>query len=197
VGGGQDVDGGRAGGSQAGDCQAAAPQLLVAIAAAGLLVITVYGLRLVGTDTLVMLPTVLFLAVYLGSMVAAVRLLSGRARVAAVPAALAVLVMLAYCGWALVLPAAVALAVGWHEVSARRRDRRAAAAATRPELTPAISRRRLTPAASHPGLTSAASRCGLGPATSRQSAVRVAPQPASADSVCVVAVRCGQSAVRV
>ena len=104
-----------------------APQrrLLTAIGAAGLLLITLYGLRIVGTTALVAVPTALFLAVYLGAMAAAVRVLrdGGRSRsrsrgrglawLAAWPAAVAVTVMLGFCGWALVLPAAIVLAVCW------------------------------------------------------------------------------------
>jgi amino acid efflux transporter len=88
-----------------------APLFLAAVAASGLLLITLYGLGLVSPAALVAIPTTLFLAVYLGSMVAAVRVLRGPARWAAVPASLAVLVMLACCGWALALPAVVAVAV--------------------------------------------------------------------------------------
>ena len=60
------------------------------------------------------MPTALFLSVYLGSMAAAARALHGPARWAAVPATLAVIVMLAYCGWSLAIPAIVALAVIRH-----------------------------------------------------------------------------------
>ncbi len=91
-----------------------APGFLAAIAVAGLLLITLYGLRLVSTASLVAVPTALFLSVYLACMAAAARLLRGPARRAAVPAALAVIVMLAYCGWALAIPALVALAGSWH-----------------------------------------------------------------------------------
>jgi amino acid efflux transporter len=49
--------------------------------------------------------------VYLGCMTSAVRVLRGAARLAAVPAAVIVAVVLAYCGWALLAPSAVALAV--------------------------------------------------------------------------------------
>jgi amino acid efflux transporter len=87
------------------------PRFLLAIAASGLLLITLYGLHIVNPASLVSVPTTLFLAVYLGSMVAAVRELRGPARWAAVPAAIAVLVMLACCGWALALPVLVATAV--------------------------------------------------------------------------------------
>ena len=84
--------------------------LFLAIAMSGLLLITLYGLGLVSPAALVAIPTTLFLAVYLGSMLAAARVLRGPARWAAVPATAAVVVMLAYCGWALVVPAAIAVA---------------------------------------------------------------------------------------
>ncbi len=90
-----------------------APLLLASIALAGLLLITLDGLGLVSTSSLVMLPTALFLAVYLASMLAASRVLRGPARAAALPASLAIVVMLAYCGPALVLPAVIAAAAGW------------------------------------------------------------------------------------
>jgi amino acid efflux transporter len=101
-------------------------RLLAAIGAAGLLLITGYGLRLVGTAALVAVPTALFLAVYLGAMVAAVRVLRGPVRVAALPAALAVAVMLAFCGWALAVPAAIALAAGGRARADARRQRMSA-----------------------------------------------------------------------
>jgi amino acid efflux transporter len=88
-----------------------APLFLAAVAASGLLLITLYGLGLVSPAALVAIPTTLFLAVYLGSMLAAVLVLRGPARLAAVPASVAVVVMLACCGWALALPALVAVAV--------------------------------------------------------------------------------------
>ena len=94
---------------------------LAVIAASGLLLITLYGAGVVSTGSLVAIPTTLFLAVYLGSMTAAVRVLRGPARWAAVPAAAAVAVMLPYCGWALAAPVLVAaavigrcFAVGWN-----------------------------------------------------------------------------------
>jgi len=87
-------------------------RLVAAIAVAGLLLITLYGLRIVSTAALVTLPTVLFLTVYLGAMAAAARVLRGPARLAALPALLAVAVMLGFCGWALALPASIALAAG-------------------------------------------------------------------------------------
>jgi amino acid efflux transporter len=90
-----------------------APRFLAAIAVSGLLLITLYGFGVVSPAALVAIPTTLFLAVYLGSMIAAVRVMRGPARWAAVPASAAVVVMLACCGWALALPALVALAVTW------------------------------------------------------------------------------------
>jgi amino acid efflux transporter len=96
--------------------------LLAAITATGLLLMIGYGLHIVGTAALVAVPTALFLTVYLGAMTAAARVLTGPARLAARPAALAVIVMLGFCGWALALPVAVAVAVGWRS---RPRARRA------------------------------------------------------------------------
>ena len=89
----------------------AQPGFLAAIAAAGLVLITLYGAGLVTTTGMVGIPTALFLSVYLAAMAAAIIVLRGAARTAAIPAALAVVVMLAYCGWLLAIPAAVALAV--------------------------------------------------------------------------------------
>ena len=87
-----------------------APRFLAAVAASGLLLITLYGFAGASPAALVAIPTTLFLAVYLGSMVSAVRVLRGPARWAAVPASAAVTVMLACCGWALALPALIAVA---------------------------------------------------------------------------------------
>jgi amino acid efflux transporter len=103
----------RPGRSRASNGQAAPKRLLLsAIAITGLVLLAAYGLHLVSTAVLVTVPTTLFLAVYLGAMTAALRLLRGAARFAALPGALAVLVMLGFCGWALAIPAAVSLAAG-------------------------------------------------------------------------------------
>lgn len=100
-----------AGGPEGGDGDARRPgRLFLAIAMSGLLLITLYGLGLVSPVTLVAIPTALFLAVYLGSMLAAVRVLHGPARWAAVPATAAVAIMLAWCGWALAVPVLIAVA---------------------------------------------------------------------------------------
>jgi len=81
--------------------------LLAAIAATGLPLIALYGVGLVSPVSLVAIPTTLFLTVYLGSMLAAARVLRGLARLAAIPATAATAIMLAYCGWALAVPAAI------------------------------------------------------------------------------------------
>jgi amino acid efflux transporter len=85
--------------------------LLAAIAVSGLPLIALYGFGLVSPVSLVTIPTTLFLAVYLGSMLAAARVLRGPARLAAVPATAATAIMLAYCGWALALPVAIVAVV--------------------------------------------------------------------------------------
>ena len=88
-----------------------APRFLAAVAVSGLAVIALYGLGLASPAALVALPTTLFLVVYLGCMTSAVRVLRGPARLAAAPAAVIVALVLGYCGWALLAPALVALAV--------------------------------------------------------------------------------------
>jgi amino acid efflux transporter len=88
-------------------------RLLTAISAAGLLLIFLYGLGVVSTAALVAVPTSLFLAVYLAAMVAGARVLRGAVRLACLPAAVAVIIVLGFCGWALAIPAAVALAASW------------------------------------------------------------------------------------
>jgi amino acid efflux transporter len=97
-------------------------RLLAAITAAGLLLITLYGLRIVSTAALVAVPTALFLAVYFGAMVAAARVLRGPEQLAAFPAALAVVILLGFCGWALTVPAAVALAASFRPPASSRRS---------------------------------------------------------------------------
>jgi amino acid efflux transporter len=85
--------------------------LLAAIAGTGLPLIALYGVGLVSPVSLVAIPTTLFLTVYLGSMLAAARVLRGLARLAAIPATGATAIMLAYCGWALAVPVAIIAAV--------------------------------------------------------------------------------------
>ena len=111
---------------------AAAPKrlLLSAIAVTGVILLTAYGLHLVSTAALVAAPTTLFLTVYLGAMTAALRVLRGAARLAAIPGALAVLIMLTFCGWALAIPAAVTL------ITARNPQTRPRRPAPSPKPTP-------------------------------------------------------------
>jgi amino acid efflux transporter len=90
-----------------------APRFLAMIAGSGLTLITLYGLGLASPAALVAIPTALFLAVYLGCMASAVRVLRGPARLAAVPAAVVVLAVLGYCGWTLAAPLIVAAVVVW------------------------------------------------------------------------------------
>jgi amino acid efflux transporter len=104
-----------------------APRFLSAVAVSGLAVIALYGLGLASPAALVALPTTLFLVVYLGCMTSAVRVLRGPARLAAAPATVIVALVLGYCGWALLAPALVALAVlAWPARSRRPRAARPA-----------------------------------------------------------------------
>jgi amino acid efflux transporter len=96
--------------SPAGGGARPAPRFLIWIAAFGFALIAAYGVGAASPAALVALPTTLFLVVYLGCMISAVRVLQGRARLAAVPAAAVVAVVLGYCGFALLAPLAVALA---------------------------------------------------------------------------------------
>jgi amino acid efflux transporter len=86
-----------------------ARSLLVTIGLLGMVVIALYAAGVVSTTTLVGIPTSLFIAVYVGSMTSAAVVLRGPARAAAVPAAVAVAVVFAFCGWMVLLPATVAL----------------------------------------------------------------------------------------
>jgi amino acid efflux transporter len=76
----------------------------------------------VSTAQLVVLPTTLFVAVYVAATAAGVRLLSGSARLAAALSCAAVGVVLAFAGTAVALPVLVGAVAGW---SARRRSPRA------------------------------------------------------------------------
>jgi amino acid efflux transporter len=100
--------------------------LLALIGAAGLLLIGLYALHLASTAALVALPTTMFLCVYLACTASAARILAGPARLAAVPAFLAVAAVLAFCGWAIIAAGAVALAAALASRSADDQDGRAA-----------------------------------------------------------------------
>jgi amino acid efflux transporter len=92
-------------------------RLLLAITVAGLLLISMYGLKIVSTTALVAVPTASFLLVYLAAMIAGARVLPGPVRLACIPAAVAVMIVLGFCGWALAVPGAVALAAGRRRTS--------------------------------------------------------------------------------
>jgi amino acid efflux transporter len=97
--------------------RARSPGFLAMIGVAGAVLITLNGFGLASVAALVVAPTALFLTVYLACMLAAARVLRRPLRRIAVVAALAVAIMLAYCGWALAIPAIVTLAAA---VAARR-----------------------------------------------------------------------------
>ena len=84
----------------------------VAIAGWGLLVLGLHAFGQADTAFLVAVPTALFVTVYVGCTLSAVRVLRGRARVAAVPSLVAVVVVLAFSGWAVAIAAVVA-GTGW------------------------------------------------------------------------------------
>jgi amino acid efflux transporter len=88
--------------------RAAAWRFPAIIALVGLLELGLCAGRLVTTTQLITIPTTLFLIVYLACMLAAVRTMTGRVRVAAAVAAAAVVVVLLFTGWALALAALVA-----------------------------------------------------------------------------------------
>jgi amino acid efflux transporter len=77
------------------------------VAVTGLTLIGLSALRLTDTAVLVSVPTTMFVAVYLSCMASAARILSGRVRVVAAVALLAVAVVLAFSGWIALLAAAV------------------------------------------------------------------------------------------
>lgn len=85
--------------------------LQLGIAATGVLLLGGVATGVVTTAQLVAVPTALFLTVYLGCTAAAVRVLSGKVRIAAAVSCAAVAGVLAFSGWAPVLIAfAVAIA---------------------------------------------------------------------------------------
>ncbi|PZS29143.1 MAG: amino acid transporter [Pseudonocardiales bacterium] len=84
--------------------------LQLAIAGTGVLVLGGEASDLVSTAQLVAVPTTLFLTVYLGCTAAAARILAGGMRVVAAMSCGAVLVVLSFSGWALVIGGVVVLA---------------------------------------------------------------------------------------
>lgn len=78
-------------------------RLQLSVATAGMLLLGAVATDIVTTAQLVALPTTLFLVVYLGCTAAAARILRGPVRVAAAVAFVAVLGVLAFTGWAVLL----------------------------------------------------------------------------------------------
>jgi len=150
--------------------------LLAAIAITGIVLLLAYGLHLVSTAALVAAPTTLFLAVYLGAMTAALRVLRGAARLAAIPGAAAVLIMLTFCTWALVLPAAVALITARKPLRSRQSPRPPQTGGSRP-------------------ITSDDRYSGLGSQRNRRTATAMptTPHSASTSSWCVPTPECCES----
>jgi amino acid efflux transporter len=91
------------------DGSADARGLQLAIAGTGVVLLAASGAGLVSTAQLVALPTTLFLTVYLGCTAAAARLLAGRTRLAAAVACAAVVGVLGFSGWVLVVALIVVL----------------------------------------------------------------------------------------
>lgn len=89
--------------------QRASRGLPLSIGAVGIVTLVLFGTGWLSTQRLVVVPTTLFLSVYLLCMVAACRLLDGLRRLAAAVALIVVSGVLAFCGLALVAPAAVGL----------------------------------------------------------------------------------------
>jgi amino acid efflux transporter len=78
------------------------------IAVTGLAVIGLSATGLADIAVLVSVPTTMFVCVYLSCTAAAVRLLGGRARLGAMVAVMAVVAILAFCGWGLAAAAVIA-----------------------------------------------------------------------------------------
>lgn len=89
-----------------------APSPQAGVAVAGVMLLAGDAAGVLGTARLVLLPTTLFLVVYLGCMVSGVRVLRGPVRAAAAVSAVAVVTVLAFCGWA-VVPAALIAAIAY------------------------------------------------------------------------------------
>jgi amino acid efflux transporter len=84
--------------------------LQLAIAVTGVLVLGGQATGVISTAQLVAVPTTLFLTVYLGCTAAATRILAGGMRTIAASSCIAVLVVLSFSGWALVIAVVVVVA---------------------------------------------------------------------------------------
>lgn len=111
----------------AGSATAAPPAgMLVAIGTVSVFEIGLYGAQLVGTASLVAIPTTLFLTVYLACTASAARILRGGARFAGGAAAACVVGVLVFAGWTLLAPVAVASGAAMAGARQRRGPSRAA-----------------------------------------------------------------------
>jgi amino acid efflux transporter len=108
--GGSSAGGGSAGG--AARPRGSGRALLAVIGIAGCALTCLYGAGIVTAGDLVGLPVALLLTVYAGCTLSGIRILRGPARACAAVAFAAVVVLLAFCGWPLILAAAVALTGG-------------------------------------------------------------------------------------
>ncbi|MFC1408877.1 APC family permease [Streptacidiphilus sp. N1-12] len=89
------------------------------IVVTGAVMLTGTGTGLITTAQMVAFPTTLFLVVYLGCTAAAVRLLSGRTRVAAAISCVAVAGVLAFAGWGLLAALVVVVLGAWGSTADR------------------------------------------------------------------------------
>lgn len=87
-----------------------APLLQLGVAAAGVVLLVAEQAGVITVERLVALPATLFLTIYLACTASAVRVFRGRVRAAAVVATGAVVIVLAFSGWALLAALAVVLA---------------------------------------------------------------------------------------
>ncbi|GLY47606.1 amino acid permease [Lentzea sp. NBRC 102530] len=104
------------------ECDTPPHWLNTAILASSGVLISLFGLGVLDLDSLVAVPSTMFLLVYLGCTASAWRVLSGGVRVAAAVAFAVVLVVLAFTALAGVAAAAVAL-VAWLSTRDRNADR--------------------------------------------------------------------------
>ena len=99
--------------------------LPLGVGGVGIVLLALTGMEWVSTTQLVVLPTTMFLAVYVAATAAGVRLLPGRARIAAAISCAGVGVVLAFTGTAALLPVLVVgvAAAPWRQAT-RARGRR-------------------------------------------------------------------------
>lgn len=91
--------------------------LQLGIGLVGLLVLGAAALGWADTTVLVTVPTTLFLLVYLGCTAAAVRILTGRVRIAAAISCVAVAGVLMFAGWSLLVGVVIVSAALWRRTA--------------------------------------------------------------------------------